>query len=97
MAEEARSGFGLSAKTTTIAPDTSAWLTHYDLRKTLVLAQSDIVPVAPQPLFYPLYGASVAFQSLVDGLVPGQALAFVGKRQRLQVRPGVTNMRLVTA
>lgn len=96
VAEEARSGFGLSAKTTTIAPDTSAWLTHYDLRKTLVLAQSDIVPVAPQPLFYPLYGASVAFQSLVDGLVPGQALAFVGKRQRLQVRPGVTNMRLVT-
>jgi baseplate J-like protein len=97
VAEIARSGFGLSAKVTTVSPDTTSHLGDYDLRQTLVLAQSEMAPVAPQPLLYPLYGASMAFQSRVEGLVPGQALAIVGKRQKLRVRAGVTQMRLVTA
>jgi baseplate J-like protein len=96
VAEVARSGFGLSAKITTVSPDTPSRLGDYDLRRTLVLAQSDFVPVAPQPLLYPLYGASLAFQSRVEGLVPGQALALTGKRQKVRVRTGVDNMRLVT-
>lgn len=97
VAQVARSNFGLSAKITSVAPDTTALYSHYGLRSTLVLAQSEQLAVAAQPLFYPLYGASLRFQARVDGLVPGQALAIRGQRQKIRIRPGVTKMQLVTS
>jgi hypothetical protein len=96
VATVARSGFGLSAKITTISPDTLQGFGYFPLATTVVLAQSELLPVAAQPLLYPLYGASMAFQSRVDGLVPGQALAVQGQRQKVRIRPGVIGMQLVT-
>ena len=96
VAQVARSNFGLSAKITSVAPDTTAFFSDFVLPSTAAFAQSELLAVAPQPLFYPLYGASLAFQTRVDGLAPGQALAIQGQRQKIRIRAGVTGVQLVT-
>ena len=79
-----------------MAPDTTAFFSDFVLPSTAAFAQSELLAVAPQPLFYPLYGASLAFQTRVDGLAPGQALAIQGQRQKIRIRAGVTGVQLVT-
>ena len=95
VAQVARSNFGLWAKITSVAPDTTAFFSDFVLPSTAAFAQSEQLAVAPQPLFYPLYGASLAFQTRVDGLAPGQALAIQGQRQKIRIRAGVTGVQLV--
>jgi hypothetical protein len=83
----ARTAFGISAKISSIEPDSTTDFEYHPLRTTLALCQSEEVPVAPQPLLYPLYGSTVDLQSFAAGLVPGQALAFTGRPQKILVRP----------
>ena len=59
-----------------------------------MLAQSEELITARRPLPYPLYGNQVNLEGRIDGLVPGQAVAVTGKRQRLAIAPGVNLLQL---
>ena len=83
-----RRDYGLSAKTTHIDPDTTENLDKFGLRETLVLAQSEPLPIAETPLGYPLYGDALALSRLAPGIGPGRALALSGKRARLRLSKG---------
>ncbi len=83
-----RSAFALSGKVTRITPDSNENLTSstFPLRQTLVLAQSEALEVIATPLFHPAHGDVLELEPRVEGLLPGQALALAGRRQRIAVR-----------
>ena len=90
-----RANHKLSGKVTRIYPDTTAKLTWYTPRDTLVLAQSEELPTTDRPLVSPLFGGSIAFALRVEGLRAGQALAVSGKRQRVRVARHATGLSVV--
>jgi len=79
------SAFGLASKVTRIGLDTSEHLALFSRRATLVLCQSEELPIARRPLRAPVVGGALAFAHLVPGLLPGQALAVTGAAQHLRV------------
>jgi hypothetical protein len=98
------SGFTLSAKVTELVPDfadpniVTAPATpsgYFNLPSTEVLAQSEMLPVAPQPLPYPLYGTLLDLQDLRPDLTSLQAVAVFGKRQKIAVVPGITTLNFI--
>ena len=97
VSQIARSDFALSAKITSIVPDTRENFGSYPLPTTLALAQSEDLAVAPQPLLYPLYGPTIDFAALIFGLVPGQSVALSGQRQKVQIATSATGLSLVLA
>jgi hypothetical protein len=94
VAHPSRADFAISAKVTRVSPDTAENLGRYDLRETLVLAESEELAVAERPLGSPLYGALLELAAAAEGVRPGQALALSGRRQRLRVREGVEGLWL---
>jgi hypothetical protein len=88
----ARSDYALSAKISRAAVDSSTNLsTYYGATRTAsAVAQSDNLPVALQPLDYPLYGTVVDLQDLRYDLVGAQVVALLGTRQKLSVAAGTT-------
>jgi len=91
-----RNDFALSSKVTRIKPDTTENLTtdRYQLRRTLVLAQSERLETIDKVLFHPLYGDLVTLGERVDGLQPGQPIALSGKRQRIAIAAGENDLEL---
>lgn len=81
----ARSGFGLSAKITRVVPNSITNLSDFPMDTTIVLAQSDELDVAEQPLQYPLYGTYLDLENIRPDLVGIQGVALSGKRQKLSV------------
>jgi baseplate J-like protein len=78
--------YALSGKVTTLSadfadPDISA----FPLQGTAVLAQSEQLVVAEQPLDYPLYGTIVDLDGLRPDLAAVQAVALTGNAQKLMV------------
>ncbi|MBA5872982.1 MAG: putative baseplate assembly protein [Nitrospira sp. CR1.2] len=65
------------------------------LRTMIVAAQSEELMPAALPLLYPVYGAELSFDQLVDGLTLGRPLAVTGTRQRIRVTavPRTSNRR----
>lgn len=88
VAHLSRRDYGLSGKITRIVPDTTENLGLFGLRETLVLAQSEPLPVTSTPLGFPLYGDVLALGRLAPGIGPGRALALSGKRARVRLRKG---------
>ena len=80
-----RNDFGISGRITRLSPDTTENLSRYQLRGTLVLAQSEELSVAERQWTYPIYGVELPLNSRVEGLVPGRPIAISGKRQRLRI------------
>ena len=85
MRQLSRSDFGISGKVTRIDPEPTAGLVDFGLKETLVLAQSEELPLAAKPLDYPLYGGTLALGRRDMHLAPRQAVAISGKRQRLRI------------
>ncbi len=57
-----------------------------DLLRTMTIAvQSEALPLAEQPLAYPVYGDVFSCAQVVEGLVAGRPLAVSGTRQRIRV------------
>ena len=56
------------------------------LRGMTIAAGSEELTVAKRPLTYPVYGAELALDSRVEGLVAGRPVAVTGKRQRLRIK-----------
>jgi len=94
VAHLSRRGYGLSGKITRIEPDTTEHLDLFGLRETLVLAQSEPLPVAATPLAYPLSGSVIALDRLAPGIGPGRPLALSGRRARIRLRKGRPDLTL---
>lgn len=80
-----REAFGLNGKITRLIPDTVENLPKFEMRETLVLAQSEELTLIARPLTYPLYGSTLALGRRDEHLSRDQALAISGKRQRLRI------------
>jgi len=82
-----RSDYSISAKITRVLADTNDDLTYYydATRQTAVLAQSELLAPAEQPLDYPLYGTWLDLEVLRPDLVGVTAVAVTGTSQKLSV------------
>ncbi len=85
-----RSDYGVSAKITratlTSDPDLTEFYTA--TRDTSVLAQSEQLPVAEQPLDHPLYGSVVDLDVIRTDLAGVTAIAVTGKSQSIALKAG---------
>jgi len=79
--------YALSGKATTLAADfeDANISSTFPLQGTAVLAQSEELAVAAQPLDYPLYGTIVDLDGLRPDLAAAQAVALTGNAQKLAV------------
>jgi hypothetical protein len=91
-----RNDFALSAKITRISPDTTKNLSssRYPLRDTQVLVQSESLSTVARPMIHPVHGDELTLGVLAQDLVPGQAIALAGPRQRIAITAGVTGLTL---
>jgi hypothetical protein len=87
VAHRSVSDFALASRVTRVGLDTNAGLKSFGRRDTLVLCQSDELPMAQKPVRVPVFGSSLAFESRVPGLVAGAPLAVSGPAQHLRVAP----------
>jgi hypothetical protein len=88
--------FGLSGKVTELVADYVENLANtFPLRSTEVLAQSEELTVAEQPLDYPLYGGFLDLQDLRPDLAEAQVVAVSGNRQKIAVADRVATLSFV--
>ena len=82
-----RSDYGISAKITRVIADVNTGLEqdYEQTRNTSSLAQSELLPVAEQPLDHPLYGTYLDLDVLRPDLTGVTAVAITGKSQKIVV------------
>jgi uncharacterized phage protein gp47/JayE len=73
-----RAEFMLNAQVTKLQFDTDAGLHDLKLRETVVLAQSEQLALAEQPVMTLLTGDTITLATAVPGLQPGRALTICG-------------------
>ena len=78
VAEQSLAKFAVSGKATRLTVD-KADLGRFSVRGTTVHAQSEILPLARQPVDDDVNGASVDLDRLVDGIEPGRVLIVCGE------------------
>jgi hypothetical protein len=90
------SRFALSGKLTRVVPDPDVLenANEFSLQGTTVYGQSEALEVAERPVTDPVYGSAADLEQLAPDLQPGRALAFTGKRQRLQITRLARNLTL---
>ncbi|HEX5503421.1 MAG TPA: hypothetical protein VFW96_12420, partial [Thermomicrobiales bacterium] len=81
----ARADFTLTAKVTRLRLDSNQRLAFYQLRDTVVYAQSEELPLADLPLTDPVLGDEIVFDRLAPGLARGQALVVRGRPSRVRL------------
>jgi hypothetical protein len=74
-----RADFSLSAKVTRVSPDILENASQFDLRNTLVFAQSELLQLAEEPVSSPINGANILLAKAPSGLVKGQWIVASGK------------------
>jgi Baseplate J-like protein len=92
-----RAGYGVSAKISRLLTDSDANLSNYYVatRQTSVLAQSEELAVADQPLDHPLYGTLLDLADLRPDIIATTVIALSGARQKISVNTGVTGLAFV--
>ncbi|WP_416138203.1 putative baseplate assembly protein [Halomonas sp. HK25] len=65
---------------------------EHAVRSLSVHVESEELPLAQIPLEMPVYGEQVALDEQVEALLPGQALALSGKRQRIVLARGAKDL-----
>jgi Baseplate J-like protein len=95
IAPVSRSAFGLSAKITRVAPDTTTNLAKFNPRNTMVFAQSDQLAPNEEPFDHPLYGTQLDLEVLRPDLVGATVVAVTGVAQKISLNPGITNLEFV--
>lgn len=76
---DSRTDFTLTSKTTRIELDTLEHLSGFDLRDTVVFAESEPLALAEQPLSAPVFGNTLDLTSPVETLEQGRTLIVSGK------------------
>lgn len=86
VAEDARTNFTMSAKTTrvTVEGPSLARFDHH-LRDIVVYAQSEELALAPTPVTHPVQGARIRLASDLTGIQKGRTLLVVGPRPKVKV------------
>jgi hypothetical protein len=85
--------YAISGKVTQLAADfADPHISLFPLQGTAVLAQSDQLTVAEQPLDHPLYGTVIDLQGLRPDLAAVQAVAIFGNSQKLSVNSGIGSL-----
>ena len=97
VTQRSRSAFGLSSRVTRVELDSSEHVASFDRRTTLVLAESERLPLAERPVRAPLLGVAVALADRREALAPGQPIAVSGHRQHVRVRPEAKDLSLLLA
>jgi hypothetical protein len=89
--------YALSGKVTTLTADfeDANISKKFPLQGTAVLAQSEQLTVADQPLDYPLYGTIVDLDGLRPDLAAVQAVALTGNAQKLTVNTSTKTLVFV--
>jgi hypothetical protein len=84
-----RSDYAISAKISRVMTDADTYLSAYygETRSTSVLTQSEMLPVAEQPLDHPLYGTFLDLEVLRPDLTGATAVAVTGRSQKITVNP----------
>ncbi len=87
VAEAARTGFTLSAKTTMLKLRGENLHSKFNdqVRDTVVYAQSEALEIADAPITEPVQGEKIVLEREVTGLEPGRTLVVSGKRARVRV------------
>lgn len=87
IADDARTGFTLSAKTTRVVLQGENLLEKFNshVRDTVVFLVSEELPMAETPLAEPVMGRTIEVDDPLEGLRPGRSVLIVGPRARLQV------------
>jgi hypothetical protein len=81
-----RSAFGISARVSELSADyADPDITAFPLQGTSVMAQSEQLAIARQPIDHPHYGSVIDIDALRPDLVGAQAIAIFGKAQKLAV------------
>ena len=82
-----RSDYGVSGKITRAVADINSGLEHDygHTRRIAVLAQSELLPAAEQPLDHPLYGTHIDLEVMRTDLVGATAVAVTGNAQKIAV------------
>ncbi|NBD09003.1 putative baseplate assembly protein [Corallococcus silvisoli] len=75
----AREDFTLNAKVTRLTFDTNEHLSYFPLRSTVVLAQSEELPVGEMPRTDPVEGDDIELDRAVEGLERGRVLIVEGR------------------
>jgi hypothetical protein len=88
-----RADYGISGKITRLTVSLSnggSGLSDYygATRSVAVLAQSELLPAAEQPLDHPLYGPLLELETVRPDLAGVTAVAVIGKSQKITVAPG---------
>jgi hypothetical protein len=93
VASISRSDYGVAAKITRATIDTNTGLydDYVSARTTTVLAQSELLPLAEQPLDHPLFGTFLDLEEHRPDLGSVVAVAVQGKNQKIVVRLPVSN------
>ncbi len=89
-----RADFALSGKVTRIVPDALENTNQFGLRTTTVFAQSEELAILERPVREPVYGTTLTLGQLAPDLVPGQPLAFSGKRLRLRIAVSANGLEI---
>lgn len=97
VAQRSRSDFGLSSRVTHVELDTAEHLDWYGLRTTLVLAETERLPLAARPVRTPVFGDGLALEGLEEALAPGGPLAVTGARQHVRLAPDATGLQMTVA
>lgn len=88
------SGFGLASKVTRVGLDTDEHLSWFGRRDTLVLAQTERLPLAAQPILAPVYGNRIVLDRVEGELRAGQAIAVSGAAAYVHVSRSAPPLRL---
>jgi hypothetical protein len=74
-----RTDFTLTSKVARLKLDAQEHLSWFGLRDTVVLAQSESLDLAEQPITLPVYGKEIALDQVVEGLKKGQVVIVSGQ------------------
>lgn len=90
IAEDSRTGFTLSAKTTRVVLEGEQLLDKFNshIRDTVVFLASEELPMAETPLDEPVTGLTIEVDDPLEGFRPGRTILVVGPRARLRVAEG---------
>ncbi|NTX07795.1 putative baseplate assembly protein [Myxococcus sp. CA040A] len=78
----AREDFTMNAKVSRLTFDTNEHLSYFPLRSTVVLAQSEELPIGEMPRTDPVGGNDIELDRAVEGLEPGHVLLVEGRPYR---------------
>ena len=97
VTHRSRTDYGLSSKITRVALDAREHLDWFGLRTTLVLAESERLPLAERPVLAPVLGDVLALDARYEELALGQAVAVSGARQHVRLRARRKDLELRVA